>query len=162
MEFVSAVEMRFKGPLMHLDGSGSPTPPLGKVLERPPPSSQTQFREHVLPRPDSTQQTEDPSSTSSAPTSLTPPQTSTPVQQSIEEEPIPEPKPEPHPEPEPPRLTIIHKTTTEHYEEETNNVEEGETEAVNATSFATSMFCSTLTVLVSLQLFLRLVWPSHN
>lgn len=158
MEFVSAVEMRFKGPLMHLDGSGSPTPPLGKVLERPPPSSQIQFREQVLPRPDSTP--EDPSSTSSAPTSLTPPQTSTTIRQSLEEETQPEPRPEP--EPEPPRLTILHKTTTEHYEKQTNEVEEGDAEAVNAASLAASMFGPTFIVILSLQLFLRFLRPAIN
>ncbi|KAI6175877.1 DOMON domain-containing protein [Aphelenchoides bicaudatus] len=166
LEFVTAMEMRFKGPLMHLDSSNSPTPPLGKVLERPP-SSQIQFREQILPRPN--QPTEDQQfSTSSAPTSLTPPQTTTQETvaeneltktHDIEPEPSPEPQPEPSPEPEPPRLTILHRTTTEKVEQEqTNDIEEGETEAVNSTSLAASTFStfeSACILILSLQLMFR-------
>jgi hypothetical protein len=133
--------MRFKGPLMHL-ADGSPAPPLGKVLERPPP--QTQFREQVIPRPDSGQPhrtDEDPSSTSAAPTSLIPPQIT------INEEPSPTPEPEPEPEP---RLTVLHKSN-EHHE---NFVEEPS--SLNGAQSSTTDFLTLTSTLFFLQIMLRL------
>jgi hypothetical protein len=117
LEFVSAVEMRFKGPLMHREeNSDSSTSTIEKVISRP----EIQFREQVLPRP------EDSASTSSAPTSLSPPQT-------LQTEPTPEPEPQPS-------IRILHRSKEESLENSSDSVDSAEEKANNARERWISMF----------------------
>lgn len=124
---------------MHL--GGSPNPPLRKVLERPPSSDQIPFRDQVLPRPDL-------STTSSAPTSLIPPQIN---QSSIEESSSVDP--ESH-------LTILHKHPKHQEENNSEGHQQKEGEASNFykdenySAVSTTINTAFLTIL--LQLLLRI------
>jgi hypothetical protein len=126
--------MRFKGPT-HLQG-GSPVLRLTKVLERP--SSNTQFREQVLVRPNSEQ------STTSMPISSTfphPPEESTPIA-----------------EPEP-RISVLEKSTTTAPEE--NEIVESEhpnSSSLNGVNFSSCLSRKELFTLTS-SLFILQIMP---